>query len=205
MIESWKQSALVAILVIGAAVVGAGLQVWSLGHGPGIQASASKTSVVGGCPGDREICDFAVQAQEAVQRGDPTAIISPSSTWFADGSSIGAAMLSQLEGGAPPRVVGIVCANISGKAPCSEFFALVFDSLPAGQERPAPPRGYMAVLGFQRASPMPVLTYLSANQAALIPGSGLCVYGQLLGGGCTDGLHVTAVAFDSSKYAASPR
>lgn len=124
MIESWKQSVLVAVVVIAAVAAGAGLQAWSLDHSPAVTDGASAATVAMPCPVAKDICALAANVEKDLQSQDYAKVTSVANLQ----DNLQAAMVVLL-GDARPRLVSIGCPSGANSSTCEGSFALVFTSL----------------------------------------------------------------------------
>jgi Bacterial SH3 domain len=116
------------------------------------------TRTIAACPVEREICDFALQAETWVRNGDVRSLIAPGSGWDNPGEL--AMVLGSIQGALPvvarpARLASIGCPLVNGAGDCSGAFSLTFTTLTSHE------RDYRGVLtlGFlRRPGAMPALS-----------------------------------------------
>ncbi len=133
---------------------------------PSATAVPAAIASIPDCPVDREICDFAVQAEGWVRTGDAASIVRGSDHDTANGT---ATLRRSIESTLPviarrPRIASIGCPLLNGAGDCSGAFSLTFTTL-TPMERDY--SGRILILGFKRSSGgMPVLTGISSAPGA---------------------------------------
>lgn len=115
MIESWKQSGLLAVAVAIAVLIGGGLQAWSLGHAA--PAVAGQSDIAAARANDKPQLDFLAQFNTGARRYDGLPV-------------------EELEADAPPPITFDASAKSAGavavlKVDSVVFFGSNIGSLPA--------------------------------------------------------------------------
>ena len=122
MIESWKQSVLVAFVLVAAIAGGGALQQWSLDHSPAVTGGARVAMMP--CPVTKDICDLAASVEKNLQAPDYSKVTAIDSLQV----SLRATLKVILASG-KPRLVSIGCPYGVNSSTCDQSFALVFTTL----------------------------------------------------------------------------
>jgi hypothetical protein len=123
LIESWKQSVLVAVVVIAAIAAGAALQAWSLDHSPAVTDGGASVATMP-CPVAQDICDLAARVEKDLQVGDYRKITS-----IVDSQVTLRIATQAILANGKPRLVSIGCPFGATSSTCDQSFALVFTTL----------------------------------------------------------------------------
>lgn len=103
------------------------------------------------CPVDKEVCDFAVKAEDWVRHGDAESLIADGSSW--DNANDIARLRESIQGSLPvvsrgPRLASIGCPVLEGTPSCAGAFSLTFTTLLQNERAGPDNRRGVLTLGF---------------------------------------------------------